>query len=60
MRYTVDVTASLAFGTDMNTLESDGEIIQQHLDKVFPGAHEAGLRRRPYWRWFLMPKIDGC
>jgi cytochrome P450 len=36
MRYTVDVTAGLAFGTDINTLESDEEVIQTHLDKIFP------------------------
>src|SRR5687767_1301959 len=36
MRYTVDVTAGLAFGADINTLESDEEVIQSHLDKVLP------------------------
>ena len=39
MRYTVDVTAGLAFGADINTLESDREVIQTHLDKVFPALH---------------------
>src|SRR4051794_27726441 len=28
MRYTVDVTAGLAFGADINTIESDEEVIQ--------------------------------
>ena len=36
MRYTVDVTAGLAFGVDINTLESDDEVIQSHLDKILP------------------------
>lgn len=36
LRFTVDVTASLAFGIDMNTLEQDGGAIQDHMDKVFP------------------------
>jgi cytochrome P450 len=36
MRYTVDVTAGLAFGADINTIESDEDVIQRHLDKVLP------------------------
>jgi len=56
MRYTVDVTASLAFGTDMNTLESDGEVIQQHLDKVFPALMKRAFAAVPYWRWILLPE----
>ena len=36
MRYTVDTIAGLAFGAEVNTLESDGDVIQQHLDKIFP------------------------
>jgi len=36
MRYTVDVTAGLAFGADINTIESEEETIQRHLDKVLP------------------------
>ena len=56
MRFTVDVTASLAFGTDINTLESEGEVIQQHLDKVFPALMKRAFAAIPYWRWFLLPK----
>lgn len=37
MLYTVDVTAALAFGEDINTLEAPREqLIQQHLNQVFP------------------------
>ena len=36
-RFTVDVTSSLAFATDLNTLETEGDVIQKHLDKIFPG-----------------------
>ena len=35
-RFTVDVTASLAFGYPMNTLEQEGSAIQDHMNKVFP------------------------
>jgi cytochrome P450 len=54
MRYTVDVTAGLAFGADINTLESDDDVIQKHLDKVLPA-----LFRRlfsPFPPWFRWPK----
>jgi cytochrome P450 len=55
MRYTVDVTAGLAFGVDINTLESDREVIQSHLDKVFPALHRRLLAPFPYWRWLKLP-----
>ncbi|MBI2802158.1 MAG: cytochrome P450 [Gammaproteobacteria bacterium] len=50
MRYTVDVTTQLAFGIDFNTLETDGPIIQQHLDKVFPMLSKRLGAPFPYWR----------
>lgn len=37
MRYTVDVTTSLAFGQDLNTIEQgDDTAIQSHLNFIFP------------------------
>jgi cytochrome P450 len=58
MRYTVDVTAGLAFGADINTLESDGDVIQAHLDKIFPVLFKRLLAAVPYWRWFPDRKIE--
>jgi cytochrome P450 len=55
MRFTVDVTAGLAFGSDINTLESDRETIQIHLDKVFPALFRRLLTPMPYWRHFKLP-----
>lgn len=55
MRYTVDGVAGLAFGTDMNTLESDEEVIQQHLDKIFPALFRRIFTRFPYWRYLRLP-----
>ncbi len=55
MRFTVDVTAGLAFGSDINTLESDQEVIQSHLDKVFPALFRRLLLPVPYWRYFKLP-----
>ena len=36
LRFTVDVTTSIAFGIKMNTIEEEGGVIQDHLEKVFP------------------------
>jgi cytochrome P450 len=55
MRYTVDVTAGLAFGTDMNTIESNEEIIQTHLDKVLPALARRLFAPFEYWRFFKLP-----
>lgn len=58
MRYTVDVTAGLAFGADINTIESDADVIQQHLDKVLPALFKRLMSPLPYWRWFKDRKLD--
>ena len=55
MRYTVDVTAGLAFGTDINTLESTREVIQEHLDHVLPAVSRRLIAPFTYWRWFKLP-----
>ena len=54
-RYTVDVTSSLAFGKDLNTLEKEGDVIQRHLDKIFPAVARRLFAAFPYWRWFKLP-----
>ena len=51
MRYTVDVIAGLAFGAEVNTLETDADIIQQHLDKLFPALFGRIFAPLPTWRW---------
>ena len=56
MRYTVDVTAGLAFGAAMNTLESDDNVIQQHLNAIFPMVGQRLLAPLPYWRWFKLAR----
>jgi len=73
MRYTVDTIAGLAFGAEVNTLESDGDVIQQHLDKIFPRCSSAcwrpcrrgaGSRRRQTaslragWPRSMKPSMD--
>jgi cytochrome P450 len=54
MRFTVDAIAGLAFGTDVNTLESDEDILQNHLDKIFPKLYSRIVSPVPYWRWFKL------
>lgn len=52
MRFTVDAIAGLAFGSEVNTLESDADRIQQHLDKLFPTLFQRIMAPLPTWRWF--------
>lgn len=56
MRFTVDVTTQLAFGIDFNTLETDGPVIQQNLDKVFPILNVRVNAPFAYWRYLKFPK----
>ena len=56
VRYTVDVTTALAFGEDPNTLERDGDVIQDHLALVFPMIMERINAPFPYWRWIKLPR----
>ena len=52
MRYTVDTIAGLAFGAEVDTLGADGDVIQQHLDKVFPALFRRITAPIPMWRLF--------
>ena len=54
-RFTVDVTSGLAFGTDLNTLETEGDAIQKHLGVVFPVLAKRVLAPFAYWRWIRLP-----
>lgn len=56
MRFTVDVTTQLAFGIDANTLETEGPVIQQKLDKIFPALNLRINAPFPYWRYFRLPR----
>jgi cytochrome P450 len=52
MRFTVDAISGLAFGSEVNTLESDDQVIQRHLDKIFPALFRRLLSPLPTWRWW--------
>jgi len=55
MRFTVDAISGLAFGADVNTLESDDEVIQQHLDQIFPALYKRLFSLLPWWRIVRLP-----
>jgi cytochrome P450 len=52
MRFTVDAVAGLAFGADVNTLQSDEDVIQKHLGRIFPALFSRVFASFPVWRWF--------
>lgn len=56
VRFTVDVTTALAFGEDPNTIEQDGNAIQDHLALVFPALMQRINAPLPLWRWFKRPR----
>ena len=55
MRFTVDVTMQVAFGIDPNTQETEGPVIQRHLDKIFPIVHRRVFLPFPIWRYIYLP-----
>ena len=56
LRFTVDVTTSLAFGYKMNTLEEEGGVIQDHLEKIFPMIFKRINAPIPFWRYYKTKK----
>ncbi len=56
VRFTVDVTTALAFGEDPNTMERDGDLIQDHLAVVFPRLMARINAPVPYWRYVKLPQ----
>ena len=56
LRFTVDVTTSLAFGYKMNTLEQEGDVIQNHLEKIFPMIFKRINDPFPFWRYYRTKK----
>lgn len=62
MRYTVDVTAGLAFGADLNTQQHPDNVLRGHLDRIFPMLMRRINAPFPWWRHFKLPsdrEFDG-
>jgi cytochrome P450 len=51
MRFTVDAIAGLAFGAEVNTLESDDDVHPAAPGQDLPGC-SSGSCAAAYWRWF--------
>jgi cytochrome P450 len=54
MAFTTDVTAWLAFGHDLNTLERESDL-QQHIERVFAMLGRRITAPFPYWRYVKPP-----
>ncbi|SFU73946.1 cytochrome P450 [Pseudoduganella namucuonensis] len=55
-RYTVDIIAGLAFGTEVNTIDGGEDVIQQYLDEILPALARRTFSPIPYWRYFRLPQ----
>ncbi len=56
-RFTVDVTTTLTFGHDINTIEdAGGDVIQRKLELVFPAFNRRLFALVPLWRWVRTPR----
>lgn len=56
MSFTVDVTSSLAFARDSNTLERQDDSIQRHLQLIFGVLTQRLNALVPYWRVLRLPR----
>lgn len=54
-RYSVDIIAGLAFGTEVNTIDGGEDVIQRHLDVVLPAVAKRSMALFPYWRYVKLP-----
>ena len=54
-RFTVDAIAGLAFGTEVNSLQSDDDPIHRHIDIIFAATYRRVMSPLPYWRWVSLP-----
>lgn len=55
MRYTVDVICGLAFGRDMNTLQGDEDILQKHMERIFPMFFRRIFAPFAWWHFVKLP-----
>jgi cytochrome P450 len=56
-RYTVDVTSTLAFGRDPNTIDdAEGDRVQRHLALLFPAFMKRVMTPFSYWKWLRLPQ----
>ncbi len=56
MSYTVDITSTLAFGIDLNSLDEGDQTFQNHLNRIFPMLSYRLHAPFPYWQWFMLKR----
>ncbi|MEU9456787.1 cytochrome P450 [Streptomyces sp. NPDC048277] len=55
-RYTLDVTAGLAMGHDLNSLESSGDGLHRRLPTLLSAIAQRAMTPIPYWRYVKLPR----
>jgi cytochrome P450 len=55
-RFSVDIIAGLAFGSDVNTIDGGEDVIQRHIDIVLPAVARRSMALFPYWRYVRLPQ----
>ncbi len=55
-RYTVDIIAGLAFGTEVNTIDGGEDVIQRQMDVILPAVARRSIAPFPYWRYLKLPQ----
>lgn len=51
-RFTTDVTTSIAFGHDTNSVEGGRDLLQAEIEQIFPAVHRRMQAAFPLWRYF--------
>ena len=54
-RYSLDLTAGLAFGSEVNTLDGRDHTLLQSLDQIFPAINRRLMSPVAYWRYIKLP-----
>ena len=56
MRYTIDITTSVAFGYQLDTINHKADDFQKHLELIFPMINERITAPIPIWRYIKRKK----
>ena len=54
-RYSVDIIAALALGTEVNTMDSGEDPLHKHIDVVMSAVARRSVMPIPYWRYIKLP-----
>ena len=57
LRFTVDITTTLAFGFEMNTIEEKGGVVQDHMEKILPMIYRR-INHPIQWHKLIRRKVD--